>query len=188
MSPQHVREELDRVLSSKAFADAERHRRFLRFVVEQTLDGRASEIKESVIGVEALGRNGSFDPKADPIVRVEAGRLRARLSSYYETEGNSNPIRIELPKGGYVPEFVFLQSEPVAPARQRSRLTLALAAAAAVLFLALAAVSLFQFRVQPPERPVVRFQLSAPENNVINMRFTLSPDGRSLAMIMIAED
>ena len=63
MSPRQVREGLDRVLSSKAFADSERHRRFLQFVVERTLDGRVSEIKESVIGVEALGRNGSFDPK-----------------------------------------------------------------------------------------------------------------------------
>ena len=110
MSPRHVREELDRVLSSRAFADSERHRRFLRFVVDQTLDGRGSEIKESVIGVEALGRNGSFDPKADPIVRVEAGRLRARLSSYYESEGKGDPVRIELPKGGYVPAFTSLDS------------------------------------------------------------------------------
>src|SRR6516225_9760164 len=137
MSPQHVREELDRVLSSKAFADAERHRRFLRFVVEQTLDGRASEIKESVIGVEALGRNGSFDPKADPIVRVEAGRLRARLSSYYETEGKGDPIRIELPKGGYVPEFTSLESQPVIEARRWSRLTGALAGVAVLLLVAL---------------------------------------------------
>src|SRR5262252_478664 len=105
MSPQQVREELDRVLSSKAFADSERHRRFLQFVVERKRDGRVSEIKESVIGVEALGRNGSFDPKADLIVRVEAGRLRARLSSYYESEGQGDPIRIELPKGRYVPDF-----------------------------------------------------------------------------------
>jgi eukaryotic-like serine/threonine-protein kinase len=188
MSPQHVKEELDRVLSSKAFADSERHRRFLRFVVDQTLDGRASEIKESVIGVEALGRNGSFDPKADPIVRVEAGRLRARLSSYYETEGKGDLVRIELPKGGYVPEFVSLEAQPVARARAWSHLTLTLAPVAAALLVALATVLFYHFREQPPERPVVRFEISAPEKNVINRLFALSPDGRKLAMTLIAED
>jgi eukaryotic-like serine/threonine-protein kinase len=187
MSPQHVREELDRVLTSKAFGDAERHRSFLRFVVEQTLDGRASEIKESVIGVEALGRNGSFDPKADPIVRVEAGRLRARLSSYYENEGKGDLIRIELPKGGYVPEFISLEAHPVIGARLGSRFTLALGAAAALLLVALATLSFFHFREQPPERLVVRFEISAPEKNVINRLFALSPDGHKLAMTLIAE-
>jgi Tol biopolymer transport system component len=188
MSPRHVREELDRVLSSKAFADAERHRRFLRFVVEQTLDGRASEIKESVIGVEALGRNGSFDPKTDPIVRVEAGRLRARLSSYYETEGNGDPIRIELPKGGYVPEFTSLEAQPVIEARRWSRLTGALAGVAALLLVALTTVSFFHFREQAPERPVVRFEISAPEKYVVNIPFALSPDGRSVVVTLTPED
>src|SRR6516162_6933330 len=154
MSPRQVREELDRVLSSKAFADSERHRRFLQFVVERALDGRVSEIKESVIGVDALGRNGSFDPKADPIVRVEAGRLRARLSSYYEGEGKGDPIRIELPKGGYVPEFIPFESEPATAARPQSRLTLILAIVAALL-VGLATVSFLHFREQPPDRPVV---------------------------------
>src|SRR5215831_5355352 len=145
MSPQQVREELERILSSKAFADSERHCRFLRFVVKQTLDGRAGEIKESVIGIEALGRNGSFDPKADPIVRVEAGRLRARLSSYYETEGKGDPIRIELPKGGYVPEFIPLESEPATAARPQSRHTLILAIVAAALLVGLSTVSFLHF-------------------------------------------
>jgi Tol biopolymer transport system component len=102
---QRVRLQLDRILGSTAFADAERASGFLRFVVERKLGGHAGEIKESVIAVEVLGRSPSFDSKSDPIVRVEAGRLRDRLNAYYEAEGGSDPILISLPKGRYVPEF-----------------------------------------------------------------------------------
>ena len=100
-----MRAQVDRILASAAFADAERARGFLRFVVERKVEGRVGEIKESVIAVEVLGRPSSFDSKSDPIVRVEAGRLRDRLSSYYEAEGGADPILISLPKGRYVPEF-----------------------------------------------------------------------------------
>ena len=73
--------------------------------MERKLEGRAGEIKEFVIAVEVLGRTSSFDSKTDPIVRVEAGRLRDRLRSYYEDEGEADVVLISLPKGGYVPEF-----------------------------------------------------------------------------------
>jgi len=105
MDAERVRAQLERILASAPFAGAERARRFLRFVVEGALEGRDGEIKEFVIGVEALGRNTSFDPKSDPIVRVEAGRLRERLRSYYEGEGEADSVSISLPKGRYVPEF-----------------------------------------------------------------------------------
>src|SRR5579864_7648664 len=102
---QRVRLQLDRILASAAFADAGRASSFLRFVVERKLEGHAGEIKESVIAVEVLGRTPTFDSKSDPIVRVEAGRLRDRLSSYYESEGGADTVLISLPKGRYVPEF-----------------------------------------------------------------------------------
>jgi Tol biopolymer transport system component len=102
---QRVRQQLDRILASTAFAEAERARRFLRHVVERKLEGRDGEIKESTIAIEVLGRNASFDSKSDPIVRVEAGRLRDRLGAYYEAHGGADPILISLPKGRYVPEF-----------------------------------------------------------------------------------
>src|SRR5262252_4179675 len=105
MDAERVRAQVDRILASAAFADAERAKNFLRFVVESKLAGRASEIKEFVIAVEVLGRASSFDSKTDPIVRVEAGRLRDRLTSYYEDNGGADPILISLPKGRYVPEF-----------------------------------------------------------------------------------
>ena len=116
MDAERVRAQLERILASAPFAGAERARRFLRFVVEGALEGRDGEIKEFVIGVEALGRNTSFDPKSDPIVRVEAGRLRERLRSYYEGEGEADSVLISLPKGGYVPEFSERRS-PAAPKR-----------------------------------------------------------------------
>jgi Tol biopolymer transport system component len=105
MDAERVRAQLNRILVSAAFADAERASSFLRFVVERALEGRVTEIKESVIAVEVLGRNPSFDSKSDPIVRVEAGRLRDRLGSYYQGEGEADRILIAIPKGGYVPEF-----------------------------------------------------------------------------------
>src|ERR1700688_1820954 len=111
MEAGRVRAQLNRILASATFRDAERARRFLHFVVERALDGRAGEIKETIIGVEVLGRNPSFDPKSDPIVRTEAGRLRTRLTSYYEAEGKADEVQIILPKGGYVPAFT--QRQPV---------------------------------------------------------------------------
>src|SRR5713101_6960783 len=114
MDADRMRAQLDRILASAAFADAERASRFLRFVVECALEGRTGEIKESVIAVEVLGRNASsFDSKSDPIVRVEAGRLRDRLGSYYLAEGEMDRVLIAMPKGGYVPEFS--ERQPLAP-------------------------------------------------------------------------
>jgi hypothetical protein len=95
-----VREQLERVLASRYFLDAEGRGRFLRFVVEQALADRAAGLKEYVIGVEVFGRGEAFDPKADSIVRVEARKLRAKLEEYYQNEGRADHLRIEIPKGG----------------------------------------------------------------------------------------
>jgi eukaryotic-like serine/threonine-protein kinase len=105
MEADRVRAQLERILASTAFASAERPSTFLRFVVEGALAGRTGEIKESVIAIEVLGRKPSFDSKADPIVRVEAGRLRDRLRAYYQGEGEADRVLIAVPKGGYVPQF-----------------------------------------------------------------------------------
>src|SRR5437868_4882054 len=98
-------QELRRVLSSSGFARNERMSRFLRFLVEQHLQGRDDELKESVIAVEVFNRKPDYDPKQDSIVRTEAGRLRARLAEYYTGDGSADPIVIELPKLGYIPRF-----------------------------------------------------------------------------------
>jgi TolB-like protein/Flp pilus assembly protein TadD len=98
-----VREHLGRIVRSSAFAKAIRLQAFLRFVVDQTLAGRQDTIKEYAIALEVCGRPPTFDAKTDPIVRVDANRLRARLDAYYRVEGRNDSIRIHLPKGSYVP-------------------------------------------------------------------------------------
>lgn len=79
--------------------------RFLRLAVTETLAGRSERLKEYVFGVEVFDRGESFDPAIDPIVRVEAGRLRRKLERYYKTEGRHDDIAVRLPKGSYVPSF-----------------------------------------------------------------------------------
>lgn len=116
VDPSEIRGQLDRILSSQTFRTAEREKAFLRYVVERTMEGRAAELKEYTIGVEAFGRGDGFDPRLDTIVRTEARNVRRRLARYYEEQGHSDPVRIELPKGGYAPQFLEssqLDTEPV---------------------------------------------------------------------------
>ena len=105
VSPQTVRDELHRILRSVLFANAQRPGQFLQFVVERTLAGKQEHIKEYLIGVEVFGRPATYDPKDDPVVRIEAGRLRKKLAEYYSGFGATDLLIIELPKGGYVPTF-----------------------------------------------------------------------------------
>ena len=116
-SREAVRSQLRTVLESSAFARAERLRHFLTFVVEKTLSGEGGQIKEYLLGIEVFGKDVSFDPRIDPIVRVEAGRLRAKLAKYYEHEGADDRVIIEFARGGYTP--VFHTREP-RPANNRS--------------------------------------------------------------------
>ena len=136
---QAARRLLERVLSSPGFARNERLSRFLRFVVEQHLEGRDEELKESLIGIEIFGRAPGYDAKKDPIVRTEASRLRLRMSEYYLGEGKADPLVIELPKGGYVPAFRSLADEANQPSGGRFWDTRPIAAGiAAVLVMAAA--------------------------------------------------
>jgi hypothetical protein len=105
LSDEQIREELDRVLASHEFRTSKRSRDFLRYVVENTLSGHASLLKERTIGIEVFGRPTSYDPSDDATVRVKAGEVRKRLGLYYSAQGAGDPVRIELPSGTYVPEF-----------------------------------------------------------------------------------
>lgn len=106
VAPKEIRAELDRILSSPDFHASQRRRGFLRFVVEEVLAGRAEMIKAYTIAVTVFGRGNDFDPQIDPIVSVEAGRLRRALEHYYLSGGRNNALRIEIPKGTYVPSFL----------------------------------------------------------------------------------
>jgi tetratricopeptide (TPR) repeat protein len=96
---------VERITAGRPFAQSERLTRFLRFIVERRLEGRSDEIKELVLATEVFDRTPDFDPRESTIVRTEARRLRQRLEDYYATEGREDPVRIELPKGAYVPVF-----------------------------------------------------------------------------------
>jgi hypothetical protein len=100
-----VRAHVARITASDLFAGAGRLCRFLLFTVESKLDGRESDVKEYVLGKEVFDRGNDYDTRLDPIVRVEARRLRARLAEYYSGPGRDEPLRVEYPKGSYVPVF-----------------------------------------------------------------------------------
>ena len=123
VSDKLVRQQLARVVSSKTFAQAERLKRFVTFIVDETSAGRGSDLKEYVIGVQVFGKESSFDPRTDPIVRVQARRLRTRLVRYYRDEGNGDELIIDLPKGGYAP--VFRVRDEATPVKRSLTATLA---------------------------------------------------------------
>jgi hypothetical protein len=124
-----VRAELDRIAASRWFRDSPRLQDFLRFAVEASLAGREGEVKETTVATEVFHRRAGFDPRNDSIVRVQATALRKKLTGYYEAEGAASPMRIELPRGHYVP--VFLAGPiPVAPPRKPVWMMAAIAAAA----------------------------------------------------------
>ena len=110
------RAELEAVLASDGFSRAPTRARLLAYVCRKYFEGDANHIKEYNIAVEALGRPAEFDQEADPIVRVEAHRLRKRLKQYYEREGSGHRIRIEMPPGSYVPRFIRAEPAETLPA------------------------------------------------------------------------
>src|SRR5450432_2765189 len=112
--PETVMAQLGRILKSPALATSPSLCRFLRFIVEETLAGRSGSIKEYSLGVNVFGRGDEFNPRLDPIVRVQARNLRGRIDKYYSGEGARDPIVIELPKGAYVPVFRVLE-QPAPP-------------------------------------------------------------------------
>jgi len=147
LSREAIAAELERILRSQRFLNSEGLREFLRFVVSTALDGNAADLKESVVAVEAFHRSPSFDPRLDSFVRVQAGRLRAALADYYESEGLSDVVLIEVPKGGYAPGFTMrpiaangLPPDPSAPAqatgKPRPRMWLAIGLSAGLLLAA----------------------------------------------------
>lgn len=101
-----VRAELARIIGSPDFDASDRNRRFLAYVVEETLAGRSDRIKAYAIATTVFGRNHNFDSQLDSIVRIEAGRLRRSLELYYLTAGAQDRVRIVVPRGTYVPDFV----------------------------------------------------------------------------------
>ncbi|MBY3194846.1 adenylate cyclase [Rhizobium laguerreae] len=103
---EEVRAQLERILSSREFPSAGRGAAFLKYVTEETLAGRAQRLKAYSIAIEVFNRSAGFSQE-DPVVRIEAGRLRRVIERYYLVAGQRDPIRIDIPKGGYVPTFTW---------------------------------------------------------------------------------
>jgi len=108
-----VRQQVDKILAHDLFTRSERMGRFLRVAVERSLAGRAADLKEYLIGVEVFDRKGTYDPRVDPIVRVEARRLRSKLKAYYEGDGRGDPVVIEFVSGSYAPRIRIAEAGPV---------------------------------------------------------------------------
>jgi hypothetical protein len=98
-----VRRRLESILASSAFSHAPRAQQFLRFVIEETLAGRASDLKEPVVAARVFNLTSRFDRRNNSIVRAEASHVRRRLRDYYLGAGASDPVIIDLPRGGYTP-------------------------------------------------------------------------------------
>ena len=120
--PESVASQLERMLVRRPLVSSPSLRRLLRFLVEETLAGRGESITEPLLGVRVFNRGEEFDPRTDPIVRVQAHHLRARLAGYYAGPGAADPLRIELPGRTYIPVFRTLP-QPATPPVEPAALT-----------------------------------------------------------------
>jgi adenylate cyclase len=118
LSHDAIRAQLDRILTHREFRATDRMRDFLRFVVEETLAGRANRLKGYTIATRVFARGDDFDAAQDPVVRIQAGRLRRALERYYLVAGVRDPIFLDIPKGRYIPTF---KAQSAAPERRRSK-------------------------------------------------------------------
>jgi Tol biopolymer transport system component len=180
-----VRAQLGRILCSTVFVSSPRMSKFLRFVVETTLDGKSESIKEYVIAIEVFDKAADYDPQTDSTVRTEAGKLRARLARYYETEGNGDPVIIRIPKGCYVPVFEPRANgacsepdlpKPEPPPGRRPRHWIA--SAAVLLAFAALTAAVLQFRSAPTQISAATPLTAYPG---VEGPPSLSPDGNLAA-------
>ena len=142
------------MLASRPFAASPRLRKFLSYVVDRELAGEGGQLKEYTIGMDVFERDAQYDPRIDSIVRVEAGRLRARVDEYYAGEGAGDRLIVRIPRGSYVPVFEIRETAVAPAARQLGPYRVRWAVAA--LLLAIAAVpgvALWPAAEQTPARP-----------------------------------
>ena len=108
-----VREQLERIAASATFRSSKRYPEFLRYTVEHALTGEIDNLKERLLGVKVFGRDPNYDTSSDPVVRMTAAEVRKRLDQYYRVRGHEDEIRIEYPRGSYVPEFNSPRTEAI---------------------------------------------------------------------------
>jgi Tol biopolymer transport system component len=176
-----VRSELGKVLSSPVFAGSPRMSRFLTFIVEETLAGNSDGIKEYAIAIEVFDKRPDYDPRTDSTVRTEAGKLRARLSRYYQTEGRGDTLVISIPKGKYVPVFNGKTQENGRTLETRAPLSKAVWISTAAAFAVLLAILSFRaagMRNPPAPRTVPLTTFAGNQGHP-----SFSPDGNQVAFV-----
>src|SRR5215468_8614127 len=112
ISPDEIRQTMDRILNSRHFSQAPKKRKFVQLICEYYLAGRAKEINEHLIGLEVYERRDHYSPAEDPVVRVAAHDVRKRLEQYYLHEGRKDELRLEIPVGSYEPFFKLASDIP----------------------------------------------------------------------------
>lgn len=158
-----ILQQLDRLLASPPFRSSRHYPKLLRYVVEQTLDGHASQLKERALGIEVFRRSPDYDTNLDPVVRTTACEVRKRIAQYYHEPGRQGELRIDLPSGSYVPEFHLAEAAPPAAAPQpatsarRAIAALRLHPAAAAIVLAALALGVTTAALRGPRGVLDRF-------------------------------
>ncbi len=149
-----VESELARILDSAHFKSSKRSARLLSYVVSETLEGRAGELKERTLGIKLFDKPSDYRTDEDASVRVAAGEVRKRLAQFY-LESGTEVVRIDLPAGSYVPTFQFV-AEPTPPGQPKPRRRWLLMAGMAVLLGAFV-LSVFSLRPTRVPDPVAEF-------------------------------
>jgi hypothetical protein len=108
-----VQRQLERLLGNPHFSNSKRFPSFLRFIVQEELEGRGDQLKERTLGIEVFGRDPGYDTTSDPIVRVTAAEIRKRIAQYYQDSENPDELRISLPPGSYIPHFEWSKAHPL---------------------------------------------------------------------------
>ncbi len=181
-APDEVRAQLERMTASDDFIRSPQLGAFLRFVVESVLQGKSDRIKAYTIGVDVLRRDAKFDPQLDPIVRVEATRLRRTIDRYYAGLGADDAIRIDLPRGSYIPTFTKRPTLPGVTAHSSTldrfwSIRLVLVAIVALIVIA-AVVALSQRRTPAPN-------VATAPSGATQITAAALPPGNGLPVLMM---
>lgn len=155
ITQEEIRAQIDRLTASPMFATAETQRRLLIYLAEKSLTEDSGWLKEYTVGVEALGKPATYDPQKDSIVRIQASRLRQKLSAYYQGEGRQDPIVVDLPKGGFKLTFTpqVPQEEPPSGASAPDTRWRAIAVGLAIALAATAAWAIYATFAVVQSRP-----------------------------------
>jgi hypothetical protein len=175
---EEIRAQVERLVRSKVFETSEVHRRLLQYLADKTIAGEADRLKEYTIGLEAFGKPDSYDPRHDSIVRLQVGRLRQKLTTYYQTEATPADVLISLPKGGFKLNFEVLRTEtepepPPPQPRQPPTRILAALLAVVLLWAAAASILLIASRRAAPSRAAWTPELETLWGPVLESRRSL---------------